>query len=206
MSSPSRGVLMRGCRLSHLFYREAMLPTLFVAGMLSTHLPTTLRRIRTAPAMKATRVVIPFKGVRLEDAVSLIHSPERWASGAGLMSGIDPFLYYGVSGPFVCGPERMLTFRALGHCVRLMGYRRRQATVTITAPNGEVPHTRVSATVWGTGGTGVTLALRIESQLDIDAVLLASAIRVGLFGCADIDFPENEAMRSYRSGLVETPI
>ena len=53
---------------------------------------------------------VPLHGVPVSDVVSLLHEPERWAGGAGLLIGVPPFKIRKVSTPLVSEKECMVGF------------------------------------------------------------------------------------------------
>jgi hypothetical protein len=83
-----------------------MLPLLFAVAMRSS-----------------TYVWVPFRNRAYSDGTRLLHTPEQWAAGAGLLGGVPMFSLYDVEPPLVCGSERTVCFRALGQRVRLAGVR-----------------------------------------------------------------------------------
>ena len=77
-----------------------------------------------AVAMQScTYVSVPFRNRPYTDGTRLLHTPEQWAAGAGLLGGAPMFSLYDVEPPLVCGAERTVCFRALGQRVRLTGVR-----------------------------------------------------------------------------------
>ena len=52
----------------------------------------------------------PLPDVRVSDGVALLHEPERWADGAGLLLGIPRFRIRKVSEPLVSDQECMVRF------------------------------------------------------------------------------------------------
>ena len=53
---------------------------------------------------------VPLPDVPVSDGVSLLHEPERWAGGAGLLIGVPPFKIRKVSMPLVSEKECMVNF------------------------------------------------------------------------------------------------
>ena len=123
---------------------EAMIPALFVATLLQPPMrrapAATLRRHPTIEqlSMSTAYVSIPFRGVNVGDAVRLIHSPEQWAAGACLFGGLQTFIIYAVTPPEVYGNEHTVSFRAMGHLVRLFATHKRACHITVTAGGAEV--------------------------------------------------------------------
>ena len=152
-----------------------------------------------APRMNF-QVSVNFPGTTLGDAVRLIHSPERWGDGRGSLFGIPSFIPRDVEGPAICGLERMVTFSALGHRVRLIGNRQQGSKVQITAPDCEVPHTTVFATVIPVQ-EGVMMELNVVCDYPVDATYVAQMMRLGLFAFPDDVESEHYKLVLYRQGL-----
>ena len=55
---------------------------------------------------------VPVPGVPVSAGVALLHEPERWAGGAGLLIGVPPFRIRKVSAPLVSDEECMVHFEA----------------------------------------------------------------------------------------------
>ena len=77
-----------------------------------------------AVAMQSpTYVSVPFRNIPYSYGTRLLHTPEQWGAGAGLLVGAPMFSLYDVEPPLVFGSERTVCFRALGQRVRLTGVR-----------------------------------------------------------------------------------
>lgn len=131
----------------------------------------------------------------------LLHSPDVWANGAGLMAGIPSFEISEVQGPIRLNKECMVRFNVLGHPVRLIGEYTDKAIITITAPDEDQPHTTIRAWVHPIGTTGSHLVLNIETPYEIDKENLKIALQTALFSCVGDNPYPHPVLREYRALL-----
>ena len=140
----------------------------------------------------------------MSQCTHLLHSPEAWANGAGLMAGVQSFELRDVKGPLSLSGEHMVWFDIMGHPVRLIGKSRDKATITIGCTGIETPHTIIRAFVSPMGTAGAIMTLNIESDFEIDTENLKKALMTGLFSCIDANTEgtfTHPALRKYRAQL-----
>lgn len=122
------------------------------------------------------------------------------------MAGVPPFEIRDVQGPFSLYSEHMVRFEVLGHPVRLIGNSMDRATIAISSPDMEEPHTIIRAFVNPLGTTGALMTFNIESDFEIDTNNLKQALQTGLFSCIEADsegFTSHPVLRKYRAKLKE---
>ena len=138
--------------------------------------------------------VPPSKGMRL------LHSPEQWGTGVGLMAGIPSFQVVGVKGPLTLNKESMVQFDVLGQRLRLIGKQPDMATITIGSPDSEIPHTTLVAAIRPISASGFVLVLNIESSYSFDTFGLKAAVEGGLWSCVDeiSSLRTNPVLQQYR--------
>ena len=153
-----------------------------------------------------TLIGVTFKDVPVRLGVSLLHSPEKWASGAGLMAGISPFRIEDVKGPFILGKECMveLTTQGLIHQrLRLIARQPDAVTVTLSNPWEDKSHTTVYARVTPLSTTecGFVLVLDIHGNWDVNTTLLKQSLQTGLWGCVNNTVSPLPPLLRYREHL-----
>lgn len=153
-------------------------------------------------------VNVHFKDVMLGDAIRVIHSPERWATGVGIMAGLPTFTPSDVEGPLIYGDECMVRFGAFGSTLRLIGKMQLKSKVTITSPESDIPHTIIDTTIIPDKNhtRHLTLCIHIRSEYPIPYMSqdLKVALQYGLFRCIDPDINEIEKLVLYRQLLKAT--
>lgn len=136
-------------------------------------------------AATTTMISLNFPTAKVSEGCRLIHSPEQWASGAGLIVGVTPFAIRGVSGPTCYGKECMVNFEGLGQRFRLIGKRRNMCTVTIANKDSDIPHTTIVAKVIPLLLKGFRLVLYMEGEDDELLEELKPALEIGLWPCVE---------------------
>ena len=132
-----------------------------------------------------------------------IHKPEVWGTGGGLMAGIQTFQVTNVRGLVSLHRESMVQFDILGQSVRLIGRSLDRATILITAPDDDSPHTTIHATVNNISKSGSMLVLNIRSTHEFDRELLMAALQAGLLTCMQDDetMKPHPMLKLYRERL-----
>ena len=155
-------------------------------------------------------------GVPVRRGIDLLHSPEKWASRAGLLAGIGPFRVLDVRGAFTFGEECMVDggtrgvtadYPLFGPRLRLTAREPESVTVTVTDAWDDhvcgVVHAHVNPLTGGDAGLMLVLDMEgdWDGEWDLDPVQLRETLRVGLWGCVDDQVPAHEALRLYREHL-----
>ena len=153
-----------------------------------------------------TLIGLTFNHVPASRGVSLLHSPEKWAAGAGLMAGIPPFRIWGVKGPFVVGKECMVELNTQGlmqQRLRLVAREPEAVTVTLGHRLEDKAHTTVHARVTplSPDGGGFMLVLDVDGDWEVDTGLLKESLQAALWGCVDETGPGLAPLRRYREHL-----
>jgi hypothetical protein len=161
------------------------------------------------PWLMVTTIAIKFPDVLVKDGCRLIHSPEKWASGAGIMLGVSQFHLRDVRGPLCYGKECVIQFDAMGQRFRLIGKHMYTSKLTVadTDTQTDLPHTTVMAHVLPLA-TGFRLVLDVEGDGEELLQDYQSALEAGLWPCVSGDWPvvELHPLRLYRDKLGIDPI
>ena len=154
----------------------------------------------------ASMICLNFPKAKVFDGCRLIHSPEQWASGAGLMAGISAFDLRDVRGPTCYGKECMVQFDAVGQRFRLIGKQKSTCTLQVLSTDADMPHTTVVARVVPLL-TGFRLVLYIEGEDDDLLEEYRSALEIGLWPCVHArPVTQDPALVLYREKLGICPI
>ena len=151
--------------------------------------------------------------------VAMMHSPEKWLSGGGLLAGVPALEIRDICGPLTVNNECSVDFGTVessydtdrfGPRLRLTATKADALTVTVTDAWDEQVKGTVMARVvplspkpssahgeW----LGFMLVLDITSEWVVDTDQLRKCLEVGLWGCSDEDAPEREQLRVYREHL-----
>ena len=99
--------------------------------------------------------------------------------------------------------ESMVQFDILGQSVRLIGRNLDRATILITAPDDDSPHTTIHASVNNMSQSGSILVLNILSTHEFDRELLMAALQAGLLTCIQDDetMKPHPILKLYREKL-----
>lgn len=151
------------------------------------------------PLFALSMIGMNFPHLDVCDGCRLIHSPEQWASGAGLMLGVSTFDLRGIKGPVCCGKECMVQFDGVGRRFRLVGRDKHECKVTITDTDCDTPHTTVVAKVIPLS-TGFRLVLNIQDQGDEFLEQYLLALETALWACIH-PTPNQPQFDAYRKKL-----
>jgi hypothetical protein len=145
-----------------------------------------------------TMIGINFPHVQPNDAFRLIHSPEKWAAGAGLMLGVGRFALRDVRGPTCYGKECMVHFDAMGKHFCLIAKEKDKCTLMVT---DDVSTTIVAKVI--PLKKGCRLVLTIEGHTDEHLHCYYSALKAGLWPCVMTDnlTDELDGLKLYRQKL-----
>ena len=150
-------------------------------------------------------VSVKFNDVMLGDAIRMIHSPERWGIGAGLMAGLSTFVPRDIEGPLIYGDECMVHFNAFGSNIRLIGKLQLKSKVTIASPDCDIPHTTIDTIITpdheSTRALQLSMHVRSDYPIPHTAQDLRDALQLGLFSCVEPIAEEHEILRLYRQLL-----
>lgn len=137
----------------------------------------------------------------------IIHTPELWATGAGIMFGVPPFKVENVTGPFSSHSESMVAFHVGTHKVSLSGKAPDQATLTIFHSDGEKHHTQVRCNANAMGNAGSNLVLDVKTEHEIEPVWCRMALMAGIESLPDISVThQHPALRQYRENVRKFPL
>ena len=151
------------------------------------------------PLIMLSTIGINFPSVSPSEGCRLIHSPEMWASGAGLMLAVSPFKLKDIRGPFCYGRQCMVQFDALNRSFTLIGKHTHESQLKIALVNNE-PHTTIKAKVVPLE-QGFRLVLYVDGQGEELLEQFESTIKTGLWACVE-STTEDPAMQAYRKKII----
>ena len=150
-----------------------------------------------------TLISLQFPTTPVRRMTDILHHPEAWAAGAGLMAGVPMFQLRDVQGPLTLNKESMVRFDVLGQSVRLMGKYVDKAKITITDQDEEIPHTTIDVSVNAFNNQGCFVVADIISEhYEFDPEMLKNSLQLGLMCCVDQTAAENPVLEMYRQKLL----
>ena len=150
------------------------------------------------PLVLMSTIGLNFPNVPVKDGYSLIHSPEKWAAGAGVVCGLGRFDLRDVRGPVCCGKQCMVQFDALGRRFLLLGEDPSVSRVTISIDDNE-PHTTIQASILNLP-QGIRLMLYVDGEGEHLLEECRRALQVGLWSSVETP-PQHPVLKSYRTKL-----
>lgn len=153
-----------------------------------------------------TLISLQFPYTPVKTMTKIIHQPEAWATGAGLMAGVPMFHLRDVQGPLTLNRESMVRFDVLGQSVRLMGKYVDKATITITDPDDEIPHTTINVKVNPLNKNGSFVVAEIDTRYcNYDIDLFKYSLELAMMSCVDNTVMEHPVLETYRNNLGQLP-
>lgn len=136
----------------------------------------------------------------------IIHAPELWATGAGIMLGVPPFKIEHVTGPFSLQKECMVAFNVGAQKVCLLGKAPDRATLTIFNPDSDLAHTEVVCNIHAICNNGSNMVLDIKTKYEIEPSQYRMALQAGIQSLPDISkIYQHPVLKKYRDNLKNFP-